>query len=410
MIPPPPAPTNSEKRARFQVIWDQMCDPQPLQDSQLSSMNDMKAAFGDLDALPCIGKGQFGELRVSPLPGKPSQLCVIKCVNKESLLNTWQQLAIRAERDAMLSLSRAAGAGSPRWCPRLHFCVQDTARLYFVMEFEPGGDMHSLLYACAPFSEEVAAFYLAELALALNTLHETGYAHRDVKPTNIVLDRFGHLRLVDFGAAKLLSEANPAHELVGTPEYIAPEVYAEQAYTHKCDWWSFGVCAYEMLLGINPFRCEPESRAETKARVTHWRQTLTFPDTLSEAARSLLSSLLESENQRLGFSELRSHPFFHCINWEALNTCEVSTLPCESGSSVGLLHSDEEESKATKEITWACCCRRSKKRTLPVRKNIRQVPRTLSIELDATGRPTAPWRPNFNPDNQLDTRWFGNFR
>lgn len=407
-IPLPPLVKGPEKRARFQAVWDQMCDPASLWDSKLPPLRDINATFGDLSTLPCIGRGRFGEVRVGSLPTieqkYQQQLCAIKIVHKQSVLTTWQQLVIRAERDALLAFAACSDHSKPLWCSRLHYCIQDDLNLYFVMDFEPGGDLCSLIHSASPLTESVAAFYLAELALAIHTLHEgAGYAHRDIKPANIVFDQFGHTRLIDFGTARQISDSRLAHDLVGTPEYIAPEVYlcdSTHGYSHRCDWWSFGVCAYEILTGINPFRCVPESPAETKYKVINWRDTLRFPSVLSGSAQELLSAVLASEEQRMSFSHLRDLSFFECIDWGVLNTWHHT-----ESDSVGLLNRLElAESPPQSRRCCYCWPQKPKKQN---RVNIRRVDNFLTQELGLDGRPRAPWRPTF--ESSLDSRWFGNF-
>lgn len=136
---------------------------------------------------------------------------------KKSLVNNCQ---VKEERDIMV-LGRKS-----EWITRLQYAFQDRENLYLVMEFLPGGDLLGLMIRNGAFDEELARFYLAEIALALNALHSMGFVHRDVKPENILLDRFGHLKLADFGSAIALNEDGSFHSIspVGTPDYIAPEL------------------------------------------------------------------------------------------------------------------------------------------------------------------------------------------
>lgn len=94
------------------------------------------------------------------------------------------------------------------------------------MEYVPGGDLLSLMIRNGAFDEELARFYMAEMTVALHALHTIGYVHRDVKPENILLDRFGHLKLADFGNATKINKDGSVTSLspVGTTDYIAPEL------------------------------------------------------------------------------------------------------------------------------------------------------------------------------------------
>ena len=96
---------------------------------------------------------------------------------------------IREERDIMV-LGRKC-----EWITRLQYAFQDREHLFLIMEYCPGGDLLGLMIRQGAFDEELARFYLAEIALALNALHSLGFVHRDIKPENLLLDRCGHLKL-----------------------------------------------------------------------------------------------------------------------------------------------------------------------------------------------------------------------
>ncbi len=106
-----------------------------------------------------------------------------------------------------------------------------------------------------------------------------------------------------------------AHSLVGTPNYIAPEILSRKGYTKSCDWWSVGVILYEMLVGEPPFR--DETPAGTQNKVINWRRTLKIPDEckLSENAKDLILKLCTDAETRLGSDGIKAHVFFETFDF-----------------------------------------------------------------------------------------------
>lgn len=174
---------------------------------------------------------------------------------------------VRAERD-ILSQSNCP------WVVELKYSFQDDKHLYLVMEFLGGGDFMTLLIKKDIIPETHAKFYLAEMILAIESLHKMNYIHRDLKPDNILIDDNGHLKLSDFGLCKHMGSHNEmaipynpnapqidkradrrklAFSTVGTPDYIAPEVFSQKGYNELVDWWSVGVILFEMVIGYPPF-------------------------------------------------------------------------------------------------------------------------------------------------------------
>jgi len=125
------------------------------------------------------------------------------------------------------------------------------------MDFMPGGDFSEMLKKYERLDEPIAQFYLAELLQALHEFHSFGFVHRDVKPENILLDENGHIKLADFGLSELKREDSKNQRVVGTPDYIAPEVLEGNSDVDpSSDWWSFGVVIFEILVGVPPFNAQ----------------------------------------------------------------------------------------------------------------------------------------------------------
>uniref|UniRef100_A0A8C6L378 non-specific serine/threonine protein kinase n=1 Tax=Nothobranchius furzeri TaxID=105023 RepID=A0A8C6L378_NOTFU len=242
-----------------------------------------------------LGIGAFGEVCLARKEDTGS-LYAMKTLRKKDVLLRNQVAHVKAERDILAEADN-------EWVVRLYYSFQDKENLYFVMEYIPGGDMMSLLIRLGIFKEELAQFYIAELTCAVESVHKMGFIHRDIKPDNILIDRDGHIKLTDFGLKARQHQRCLAHSLVGTPNYIAPEVLLRTGYTQLCDWWSVGVILYEMVVGQPPFL------ASTPLE-TH---RVSF-------ASDLIVKLCRDPEDRLGKNgadEIKAHPFFKRIDFSS---------------------------------------------------------------------------------------------
>ncbi|RKP08834.1 kinase-like domain-containing protein, partial [Thamnocephalis sphaerospora] len=277
-----------------------------------------------------LAMGEFGKIKLMYGPESDRPLAV-KTLSKQYLLRRGDQACYMEERDALV-----ANRGN-RWIPQLEQALQDEEFLHLVMEYAPGGDLLGLLarQEHAVISEADARFYMAELIMALHTLHQTGFVHRDVKPGNVLIAADGHVKLADFGSCARMGPSGLvlSSVSVGTPDYVSPEVLRAQenaggtsaTYGCECDWWSVGVLLYECLYGDPPFA--GDTLLDTYNRVMHHQRYLVFPDDedveVSDAAKDLIRRLLCDRETRIGLSgveEIQQHPFFAGVNWEQLHT------------------------------------------------------------------------------------------
>ncbi|XP_041657299.1 myotonin-protein kinase-like isoform X2 [Cheilinus undulatus] len=259
------------------------------------------------------------------------QVYALKIMNKWDMLRRGETACYQEEREVLLR-------GDRRWITELHYAFQDDNYLYLVMDYYAGGDLLTLLSKFGDrIPEDMAQFYLAEMVMAIDSVHRLGYVHRDIKPDNILLTAEGHVRLGDFGSCLRLLEDGVVHSsvAVGTPDYLSPEILRAVegggGYGPECDWWALGICAFEMLLGCTPFYAE--SVSETYAKIIHFQEHFEFPGNgpkISDQAHCFISSLICEKDVRLGrkgFCDFRTHPFFCGLDWSSLHNLSAPYLP-----------------------------------------------------------------------------------
>ncbi|KAI5474333.1 AGC/NDR protein kinase, partial [Pseudohyphozyma bogoriensis] len=326
----------------------------------------------DFKTVKVIGKGAFGEVRLVQKVDT-GKIYAMKSLKKAEMFKKDQLAHVRAERDVL------AESNSP-WVVQLYYSFQDSNYLYLLMEFLPGGDLMTMLIKYDTFSEDVTRFYMAECVLAIEAVHKLGFIHRDIKPDNILIDKDGHVKLSDFGLStgfhkqhdsayyqRLLEgggganqpanngrnsvalnsinltvsskdaiatwKANRrklAYSTVGTPDYIAPEIFLQQGYGQECDWWSLGAIMFECLVGYPPF-CS-ENAHDTYRKIIDWKNQLYFPEDvrLSRESEDMIRRMITGHETRLGkhsSEEIKNHSFFAGVDWDTIRNIESPFIP-----------------------------------------------------------------------------------
>ena len=242
----------------------------------------------------------------------------MKVLSKKVIVQKKEVAHTLGERNILV---RSAMIDSP-FIVALKFSFQTPTDLYLVTDYMSGGELFWHLQKEGKFNEQRGKFYIAELILALQHLHQHDIVYRDLKPENILLDANGHVALCDFGLSKAnLTENATTNTFCGTTEYLAPEVLLDEAgYTKMVDFWSLGVLVFEMCCGWSPFYADDTQQMYKNIAFGKVR----FPkDTLSQPGRDFVKGLLNrNPKHRLGAkddaAELMREPFFNDIDWDAL--------------------------------------------------------------------------------------------
>ena len=243
-------------------------------------------------------------------------------------------------------------------------------------EYVPGGDFRTLLNNTGVLHNRHSRFYIAEMFCCVDSLHQLGYIHRDLKPENFLIDSTGHVKLTDFGlAAGMLSpqkfesmrikleevgqlsmpfgnpmeqrsvaerregyrglrdrEVNYAKSIVGSPDYMAPEVLKGEEYDFTVDYWSLGCMLFEALSGYPPFAGATVD--ETWHNLRHWEKVLKKPKFedpnyfLSPRTWDLIQRCVNSKKNRFrNINEIYKHVYFAEVDWSKLREQRAPFVP-----------------------------------------------------------------------------------
>lgn len=197
---------------------------------------------------------------------------------------------------------------------KLEYAIENADYIGFVMEYCAGGELFYHLRRIKRMSENQARFYITEIALGIQYLHEKYTIYRDLKPENIFMDIDGHIRIGDMGLCKPDMNVNQfAHSFCGSPEYMAPEMLLKVGHSYCIDYYCLGALLYELITGLPPYY----SHNTQEIYECILQEELTFPNNLkiSPELQHLLHGLLtKNPNNRLGslggIKEIFLHPWF----------------------------------------------------------------------------------------------------
>ncbi|XP_056396391.1 protein kinase C delta type-like [Hyla sarda] len=298
-----------EKKRRGEdarVLEDEEPRPGTSQDPGTSS-NYPKFNITHLTVHQVLGRGSFGVVGLASVPGRNNYVAI------KGITKTANNAATLQRERRILMLARDC----PFLC-HLYAAQQSQDNAFFITEYLSGGSLEALLRMCSSLNTDTVRFYTAEIACGLQFLHRQNIVHRDIKPDNIMLDKDGHIRIIDLGVAQDgVTFSNKIQGVTGTLPYMAPEVLQRKDYYAAVDWWSLGIVVSRMSAGRSPFYfgCNREM-----ARNSITREKPNIPSWLPADLKHLIKQLLrKNPEKRLGVNRsIRGHPFFTTINWEEL--------------------------------------------------------------------------------------------
>lgn len=323
---------------------------------------------GDFQILTQVGQGGYGQVYLAQKKDT-REVCALKVMSKKLLFKLDEVRHVLTERDILTN-------AKSEWLVSLLYAFQDERSIYLAMEYVPGGDFRTLLNNTGVLHNRHARFYIAEMFACVDALHQLGYIHRDLKPENFLIDSTGHVKLTDFGLAagmlapakiesmriKLESvgnvvapfgrpmeertaaerrenyrslrerEVNYAKSIVGSPDYMAPEVLKGEEYDFTVDYWSLGCMLFEALAGYPPFA--GATADETWQNLKQWKKVLRKPVYedpayfLSRRTWDLITRLVASKTSRFrGISEIHEHQYFAEVDWTRLREMKAPFVP-----------------------------------------------------------------------------------
>lgn len=277
--------------------------------------------IGDFDMRATVGTGTFGRVRVVKISGSKDRTpFALKILKKSEVIRLKQVEHVKSEKEILKQVEHP-------FIVNLLATFQDEKRLCMLLEYVNGGELFSYLRQEGRLPNDHTKFFTAEITCAFEYLHGKNIVYRDLKPENLLIDCQGHLKITDFGFAKVVEDRT--WTLCGTPEYLAPEIIQSKGHGKPVDWWALGILMFEMLAGYPPFYDESPFGIYQKVltgRIDH-------PRHFDVKAKDLIKRLLTHDRTkrfgclRNGVDDIKKHKWYKDTNWAAVPQRGLAPVP-----------------------------------------------------------------------------------
>ncbi|EGR27973.1 protein kinase domain protein [Ichthyophthirius multifiliis] len=268
----------------------------------------------DLRILQKLGVGQFGSVYLVKNI-QNNQIFALKIIQKHYIVQINLENHMIEEKKVMQMINHNNLVVYIK-------SFNDQYFIYFLLEYIHGQELYEVIREIGILSIWDSQFYIGSLILIFEYLHSLNIVYRDIKPENIMINDKGYVKLIDMGAAKILSNNEyggfgRTFTVIGTPHYMAPEILSGKGYNYFVDLWSIGICLYEFLCGSLPFGEDMEDPYEIYEDII--KKKLQFNHYIKDQkSKNLIQQLLNRQPQmRLGgsFNNLKQHQFFKNMDW-----------------------------------------------------------------------------------------------
>ena len=279
-------------------------------------LHDNNIELEDLNYICKLGQGSFGQVCLVENK-KTNYLYSIKAISINQIISNNLTDRLLLEKQILLNIDHP-------FIVKLVKSLKDKTYIFLIMEYVKGKELYQLYLQNDFFSKFQSQFYSASMLLAINYLHQNHIIYRDIKMENIMVCENGYIKLIDFGAAKILDDNNRTTTIIGTPHYMAPELILGEGYSYQIDYWSIAVCLYEFYTGEYPFGEGTDNPSEIYNSILN--DKLDFPENFEDInfKRLMLQMLNKSPLTRMSkLQNIKKNNWFKDFDWESLENLNI---------------------------------------------------------------------------------------